>query len=228
MLQTELPIQDLVKRAGVLTALLDALLGVEGGGSSSSLVLNVVWGADNKSYREHIRQHLWQQPYSFLNNPLDLTEVPKLKGGASVSISHTKGLGGYLYHPARLIGLDLEVESRVNQEVVDRVRPEGEGCFSVKNPSLLWCARESLFKALQNSANPGPFSSIVIREFVKAGSLDLLRYKGSIIPAESDSLVWITDELYLFKAQAGALLFKGFALNFSTFTLALAGLDSRV
>lgn len=108
------------------------------------------WGSQNENYRE------------FLHTDLKLR-------GASVdsSISHTEGLGGYVFTQKlnSKIGLDIEVVSRVRAEVAKRICQDVTEYTNAPSSASLWAAKEAAFKALKGPKQPQVVSEIIIGQW---------------------------------------------------------------
>mgnify|MGYP003352206894 CR=1 FL=1 len=91
---------------------------------------------------------------------LDLKNPPKLNRH-SVSISHCPQMGGFAYveRPFQ-VGFDIEIFARINESVVKRIATKDELKRSPQ-PQILWCAKESLFKALYGN-QPKVLSDLTI------------------------------------------------------------------
>lgn len=109
------------------------------------------FGSEVRDHRLKIR-HSIRDELGVLSEPergrlLDLDEVPDLEDW-SVSISHCARLGGWIAAPLPVrVGLDIEVKDRIHGKLLERIAQPGE-LVKVPDPALLWCAKESCFKAL--------------------------------------------------------------------------------
>lgn len=109
------------------------------------------FASSREGHRLRIR-HSIRDTLSILHDPqsgrlLDLDEVPDLDDW-SVSISHCAKLGGWAAAALPLkVGLDIEIKSRIHDKLVRRIAQPGE-LDQIPDPALLWCAKESYFKAL--------------------------------------------------------------------------------
>jgi len=109
------------------------------------------FASDRPDHRLKIR-HAIREALGILSEPergrlLDLDEVPDLEEW-SVSISHCANLGGWIATPLPLkVGLDIEIKKRIHSKLVKRIAQEGE-LEGIPDSALLWCAKESYFKAL--------------------------------------------------------------------------------
>lgn len=106
----------------------------------------------------------------------DLSRVPRLKSH-SVSISHTFQMGGWasVTRPDR-VGFDMETLERIKLPAVERIctQEEVNACPDYR---LLWGAKESLFKALEDQ-QPKVFSGLKIDLWVNEEP-SLYRFEGS-------------------------------------------------
>lgn len=104
------------------------------------------WGSDVENHRRLIREGL-KSRYADVaaSDLLDLEIPPRLKKGF-VSISHARGLGGYVYG-SDWLGFDLETDARVRPELAARISTMGEFA-AAPDAASLWCAKEAAYKAL--------------------------------------------------------------------------------
>jgi phosphopantetheinyl transferase (holo-ACP synthase) len=117
-------------------------------------------GDFRKRIRQSIRERLSPETESLMN--LDL--LPTLPDW-SISISHCQSLGGWIAIPKpNGIGLDIERLDRITTKVVNRIAQEGE-LDNIPDPLLLWCAKESYFKAL-GPAQPIAITQLRIEKWV--------------------------------------------------------------
>lgn len=116
------------------------------------------WSSLNENHREHIKARL--------NQP----------GVQASSISHCPNLGGFVasHKPVRL-GLDVEENSRVTKEILQRMFSKNE-IDSCPEPIALWAAKEALFKALKDGGQPPVLSDLPELEWTKLET-DLPIYK---------------------------------------------------
>lgn len=121
------------------------------------------WGSRVAGYRQAIREDIFARcaegagPEA-LKEILNLKKPPLLKEGY-VSISHSLGLGGYVWSE-NPIGFDLEFDGRVAERTALRVSSE-EQLNAAPSATALWCAKEAIFKALRHSEQPKTIDKIV-------------------------------------------------------------------
>lgn len=106
------------------------------------------WGSENENHRLQIRkailQHLKENfPQEVEDSIWDL-ETPPVFKNLKVSISHCKGMGGFVVC-SRSVGLDIEEKSRLSIPIVERISL-AEELKSAPVWELLWPAKESVFK----------------------------------------------------------------------------------
>lgn len=116
------------------------------------LELRPEWGSENPDHRRKIRDYLAQRFEAQAVHDLgDLSRLPELRDGF-VSVSHCRGLGGFLVSPA-WSGFDVELTDRVTPELAARIG-DMEEFAQAPDPAALWCAKESAFKALRFARPP--------------------------------------------------------------------------
>jgi hypothetical protein len=115
------------------------------------LTLKKEWGSENKAYRKEIRQALSTQ---FDEDFSDLEKRPTSVKKA-ISISHCPQLGGFatIVKPGS-IGLDIEVEARVEKKIAARMSTTQE-MNEAPSPAHLWAAKEAAYKSLGDVFQPG-------------------------------------------------------------------------
>ena len=125
------------------------------------LDLRPEWSSLNENHREHIKARL--------NQP----------GVQASSISHCPSMGGFVasHKPVRL-GLDVEENSRVTNEVLTRMFSKNE-IGSCPMPHALWTAKEALFKALKDEGQPQLLSDLPELEWSKVDT-DFPIYKVTV------------------------------------------------
>lgn len=125
------------------------------------------WGSQMKDHREKIRQDLEvrfkDQSKSDL---LNLQVLPELRRGY-VSISHSKGLGGYAYSDF-FVGFDIEVNARVKPETAARISRMEEVASAPDMPAL-WCAKEAVYKALAWTRQPTTVIDLTLKWTIANG-----------------------------------------------------------
>lgn len=99
------------------------------------------WGSDQPGFREEISKSLGLKRESSKANPF-------------VSISHTKGFGGYIQlidqAQKKCIGLDIELTDRVSKPIVQRVCKTMDEFNSAPSLAALWCAKEASYKSFRS------------------------------------------------------------------------------
>ncbi len=117
------------------------------------LNLSAAYSSKTIDNRQFIRSHIVSQYAAHLTTDeikeiQNLNALPKSKK-MFFSISHHPELGGYtacdLCH-----GFDIELKSRISDQVVKRISSPIEISLA-PNIQFLWCAKESVFKALNDS-----------------------------------------------------------------------------
>ena len=108
----------------------------------------------------------------------------------SISISHTHDLGGWVALPKpATLGFDLERRARVREAVIRRMCTPDEVAL-VRDPALLWSAKEAMFKAIATAAQPTSLSQITVKRWEARGEGQYL-FGGDAVPR---GLVLATDE----------------------------------
>lgn len=92
----------------------------------------------------------------------DPQKLPELSY-AQISISHCPQLGGFAVNPGtNRVGFDIEVEGRVSEAVAARIGSPNE-VEAAPDPTSLWVAKESAFKAMHRHVlEPTTISEIEI------------------------------------------------------------------
>jgi hypothetical protein len=113
---------------------------------------SVDWRSGSMDHRFKLRRALVQNllvkfPNENHEDLLDLKKLPQFKHGF-ISISHCPKVGAYAVCN-RQLGLDIEIETRVRPEIVERICQKKELSLT-NNYSALWSAKEALFKAHRN------------------------------------------------------------------------------
>ncbi len=112
------------------------------------------WSSHASDHRDRLREALRKHLISRggvvseeLEALSDLSRIPIFSNG-SVSISHCPTFGGFVVHQGIgfQLGLDVEKRSRIRKEIAARVCDHDEIQFG-PDPTLFWCAKESLFKS---------------------------------------------------------------------------------
>lgn len=125
---------------------------------------NSNWSQNSESYRLKIREFAQGliSPTQTHSSVLDLSRPLTsaiLKGIPSYfSISHSTN-SGVLAQSSIPVGIDLELQSRVQEKVVARVSSTHE-LAAAPSPSFLWAAKESCFKALFHFKQPQTVSQL--------------------------------------------------------------------
>lgn len=115
------------------------------------------WGSQNRDHRELIRQSISQNLTDLKNADqkalADLGTPPRPHNWC-VSISHALNCGGWMAvrRPSQ-IGWDVELKSRLRPELIERVC-EPDELEAAPRVGLLWSAKESYFKALEDEQPP--------------------------------------------------------------------------
>lgn len=104
---------------------------------------------DSNYHRLVIRNRL-SELMSFQSDICDLKAIPRPKDGFSVSLSHTEGLGGFIYSTKATLGFDVELASHlesVKPGVFERVFTPDELALKVPR-KYLWSLKEAGLKSL--------------------------------------------------------------------------------
>ena len=133
-------------------------------------------------------------------NILNLNFPPLIKG-VNLSISHTKNYGAFVIQKKGFIGVDIEERLRVKKDAVQRICKTKKELLLAPHPSALWCAKEAVFKALNNAKT---------KEVVKIKNIFIKNWTK-----KADN-IYTYD--FVLKSQKG----KGFVIVFKTLTLSLA------
>jgi 4'-phosphopantetheinyl transferase EntD len=136
--------------------------------SRLELHLKPEWGAENPGHRDLIRADLQSR-------------IQGQESEFSFSISHTEGLGGYaLLHKSAganvQIGFDVEVETRVSEEVAHRVCATEEEARRAPSVSDLWSAKEAAFKSLRGVAQPEVLSGVEITSWARSSQFETFQF----------------------------------------------------
>lgn len=116
------------------------------------LQLKPEWGSQAKDHRILIRQELLRRfRDQAATDLMNLEVIPRLRDGF-ISISHAKGLGGFVHSPDP-VGLDIETTARVRPELAARVGTIEEFA-AAPGPAALWCAKEAVYKSLIYGSQP--------------------------------------------------------------------------
>lgn len=132
-------------------------------------VLSDKFSSKSPQYRHQIRGSLASQLQNLTplekSEVLDLSRTPGLHNW-SVSISHCQALGGWVAKskPSH-IGFDLEVKSRIEPKLVQRIATPKE-ISAAPDPSYIWCAKESYYKYLEK-AQPVTFTELQITDWLR-------------------------------------------------------------
>ena len=106
------------------------------------------WGSSYDSHRMEIRKGILE--YLKAHHPEEIKgsvwnlEAPPTLPHLFISISHCKGMGGFVIC-SQSIGLDVEEKSRLSVPLLERISSEEERriCPQLE---LLWTAKEAIFK----------------------------------------------------------------------------------
>jgi hypothetical protein len=164
------------------------------------------WGSQAREFRLSIRQALGRQvselrpltPAASVAGLLDLKTVPRIEP-FQISISHCRGMGGYILSEAPgSIGFDIEETARITVKVIDRVTTPEERT-EAPEMTALWSAKEAVFKAMQDDS--AIMTDINIGEWSPVGGdrgrVFVFKAKaaqgGSFQPLPGQGLAWITD-----------------------------------
>lgn len=166
--------------------------------AQTELFLNPDWGQDRQLLRralqQSLRDEMWEAFITLeeLHRVLDLEQVPCFHQ-LFVSISHTKGLGGFVIS-RQAVGLDFENAARVREALARRISSEEE-LHTAPSPGFLWAAKEAAYKALLSFHQPKVISEIAVGEWSleKDVARFVLRDPQKYGVAESRGLVELQD-----------------------------------
>lgn len=153
------------------------------------------WGSNHPQTRAAIRASITAE-LNYLTDKdrqklADLSQPPRVSAW-SVSISHAPNLGGWLAVPRpHRVGLDVEKYDRLKANLIRRTS-SSEEMQAAPDPLLLWSAKESLYKSLED-AQPPAFSQILIDTwqtatdgfFLFEGGFNHHRARGLVIHSDS-------------------------------------------
>ena len=160
------------------------------------------WGSSNLNHRQEIRNEL------FRLNPnapevQDLNLLPKLKDQA-VSISHTRGLGGFaLASGTNHLGFDVELTSRVQSSQVNKISRYADETTEAPEASFFWTAKEASFKSLSKLTSIRGLSDLRIQNWIEISN--------GVVRFEARS-----------EMQYGTLIAEGICWKSADFTFAIA------
>lgn len=136
------------------------------------IFLDKKWSSHNPSYRELIHD-----------------DIKTKENRSHSSISHTTELGGYVTSQLSNshIGFDIEVISRIREDVARRVCLTEQEFNCAPSAAALWVAKEASFKALKGFNQPQVVSEIEIGSWQTGNSqyetcriLNLQKFKVSV------------------------------------------------
>jgi phosphopantetheinyl transferase len=164
-------------------------------GPSINIELSPNWGSNNLDHRQLIRENIKSQLSEYLNLPtLDLNNRPRLNTrNGTLSISHSKTLGGYVYSLTESLGLDIEQIQRINDRIVSRISTSEEFKIGLSNAEL-WTIKESSFKSISNSGikpDIKTVSEIIINKKtpIKTDLIEFTNFTLSSASAKNNSMV---------------------------------------
>ena len=99
---------------------------------------------------------------------------------ASITISHCKNIGAFLFVLDKNLGIGFDIEKthRVKQKVIKRVSTVKEIKLS-PHPALLWTAKEAVFKALFNKKEALLLSECQITDWKKSSPKGFYSFKST-------------------------------------------------
>lgn len=134
------------------------------------------FSAATSAYRIRIRQSIRKRLAPQAEELMDLEKLPDLPTW-SISISHGEKLGGWIAVPKPYgVGLDIERRERITAKLAERIAQDGE-LEQIPDPSLLWGAKESYFKAL-GDLQPTAITQLRIENWI-ADSTGGWRFSGA-------------------------------------------------
>jgi hypothetical protein len=121
------------------------------------LHVNPAWGSDQPNFRAALSaaEALALKSIGVSDGKLALLSESKVKKYSFLSRSHSLGMGGFAILPPerRLnLGFDLELSSRVEPKLANRIKHEQESSLQI-SPASLWTAKEASFKAMSSDSS---------------------------------------------------------------------------
>ncbi len=150
--------------------------------SNAYIVISDKWGSILQNNRFSIRQDI----LGLLNRLkikcdrhllMDTSLRPTIKK-CSISISHSKQLGGYILTSGDgiSVGFDIEQSNRVTTKTVERIGTSSCGSYTKdKFPDLIWAAKEASFKAVSNSGKKIVLKNIFVK--IESTKSNMLYYR---------------------------------------------------
>lgn len=121
---------------------------------SLGFIAKDIWGSQNSSHRELLHA--------------EVAKIKNINPQIYTSISHSDGIG-ILAYSKQPVGVDVELTSRVLEQIAARVSSR-EDVANAPSPASLWTAKEACFKALKTFDQPSVISRISIGDWEKIDS----------------------------------------------------------
>ncbi len=180
---------------------------VFGGGLCSFVSANEHFGSTVEGHRAAIRHSIKDDLIGVVDlrsieSILDLSRPPSVSG-LSISISHCRGIGGYVISGDQVnIGFDVEEERRINQKILDRIsHPEDHPLGQ-----YTWVAKESAAKALSK----------------KQGEIPSLPQIQIVFDSGSE-----LEQVKKYSFSHSSITGRGFALSIDSHLFAVSIIDER-
>lgn len=166
--------------------------------SNIHIAISNKWGSVCEYNRFNIRQNILELlnglKIKFDKRLLLDTSLRPIIKKCSISISHSRQLGGYILSldGETSVGFDIEQSSRITKKVVDRIDTSCNASMKSKVPDLIWVAKEASFKAMSNAGKKTLLKNLFIKighiknnilyyEFNDVGQGVAFRYNGHAI-----------------------------------------------
>ena len=151
-------------------------------------------------------EHYWPNKLSIEQKKqlLTLGNLPQVPF-ASLSVSHSSFIGGFIISSNNQIslGFDLEQAGRAKERTALRIASNEEELHQSPSPSALWSAKEAIYKSihpLQNSIHVkqiSVFDWISIQETQKPEALTTYDYQFEIKNKKGKGFVYFSDEILI-------------------------------
>ncbi len=147
------------------------------------VILKSEWSSLNADHRLQIRKGLIEEIEKHTNlsaedkgRLLDLEQTP-LHPHVGFSISHNKICGGFVLNPqGQAMGLDVEIKTRVKENLISRVAASNTEVQNAPSAASLWVAKEAALKCLFRSGlQPHVVAEVEIGEWKTNGKVESCR-----------------------------------------------------
>lgn len=162
--------------------------------------------------RKNLREQLIKEVENLWLNKLSIEQkkqlltpgtFPKISF-ASVSISHSSFIGGFIISPATQIslGFDLEQMGRAKERTVLRIANEEEWKQS-PSPSFLWSAKEATYKSVHSLRKSISIKQIFVFDWIRiqeTSELDILKtydYRFEVEHTQGKGFVCSSDNIII-------------------------------